>query len=60
MQTYELPLDATAAHYALRLRELASMREWYVAGIAETFRDAEHDDVILKYGTIVEDLRAKA
>ena len=34
------------------------MREWYGAGIAETFRDAEHDDVILKYGTIVEDLRA--
>ncbi|MEQ1865347.1 MAG: glutathione S-transferase family protein [Micropepsaceae bacterium] len=60
VQTYGLTLDAAASHYALRLRELPAMREWYVAGVAETFRDPEHDEVILKFGTIVEDLRVPA
>ena len=59
VQTYGLKLDANAAAYAQRLRDLPSMREWYTSGLAETFRDAEHDEGVLKYGTVSEDLRAK-
>jgi len=60
IQIYGLQLDATAAAYAQRLRDLPSMREWYAAGLAETFRDPEHDDEVLKSGTVIEDLRVKA
>jgi glutathione S-transferase len=59
VQTYGLKLGAAAQAYAQRLLDLASMREWYAAGLAETFRD-EHEEVPTKYGTITQDLRAKA
>lgn len=58
IQTYGLKLDAPAQAYAQRLLDLPAMRDWYKAGLAETFRD-EHDDYTMKYGTITEDLRAK-
>lgn len=58
VQTYGLKLDANAAAYAQHLLALTSMREWYEAGLAETFRDAEHDEEVLRFGTVVEDLRA--
>jgi glutathione S-transferase len=60
VQSYGLKLDPAAAAYVQRLLDLPSMREWYAAGLAETFRDPEHDEVILKYGAIVEDLRVPA
>ena len=60
VQTYGLKLSDSAAAYAQRLRDLPAMREWYAAGLAENFRDAEHDDGVLEYGTVIEDLRAKA
>lgn len=59
VQTYGLKLGAPAQAYAQRLLDLPSMRAWYEAGVGEAFRD-EHDEVASKYGTIVEDLRAKA
>lgn len=58
VQTYGLKLDPVAQAYGQRLLDLPSMREWYEAGLAETFRD-EHDEVPPKYGTITQDLRAK-
>ncbi len=60
IQTYGLKVDANANGYAQRLRDLPSMREWYAAGLAETFRDEEHDEEALKYGSVIEDLRARA
>lgn len=57
-QTYGVPLDAAGQAYVGRLLALPSMKEWYEAGLAETFRD-EHDDYVLRYGTVTEDLRAK-
>jgi glutathione S-transferase len=59
VQTYGLKLDAAAQGYAQRLLDLPSMREWYATALAETFRD-EHDEMTMKYGTITQDLRAKA
>jgi glutathione S-transferase len=59
VQTYGLKLDPTAQAYGQRLLDLPAMRQWYEAGLAETFRD-EHDEVPTKYGTVTQDLRAKA
>lgn len=59
VQTYGVKLDANGEAYVARLLALPSMREWYEAGLAETFRD-EHDDYVLRFGTITQDLRAKA
>lgn len=59
IQTYGLTLDVPAQAYAQRLLDLPSMKEWYAAALAETLRD-EHDGYTERYGTITEDLRAKA
>ena len=58
VQTYGLTLDPAAHGYAQRLLDLPSMRAWYAAALAETFRD-EHDEVTIRYGKITQDLRAK-
>jgi len=59
VQSYGLKLDPVAQAYGQRLLDLPAMKEWYEAGLAETFRD-EHEEVPLKYGTVTHDLRAKA
>ena len=59
VQTYRLPLPPPLLDYANRLLALPSMRAWYDAGLAETWRDAAHDDEVLLHGTVVEDLRAR-
>jgi len=59
IHTYGLRLDDASLQYAARLRELRSMRIWYAAALAETFRDETHDAETLKYGVWLEDLRAK-
>lgn len=58
IQTYALPLGDAAKAYAQRLLDLPSMREWYAAALAETWRDAAHDKEIVDWGSIVDDLRA--
>ena len=58
VQTYGLKLDAPAADYARRLLALPATKEWYEAGVAETFRDPNHEDDFQAHGRIVEDLRA--
>ncbi len=58
-QTYGLQLEPAASAYLQRLRELPSMRSWYADGIAETWRDEDHDVEARVTGTWLEDLRAK-
>jgi len=58
VQTYALPLPAQAAAYAARLLELPAAKQWIAAGIAETIRDAMHEEEVLSQGVLVEDLRA--
>jgi glutathione S-transferase len=58
IQSYGLKLDAAGTAYAQRLLDLPAMREWYAAGLAETFRDEPHEIEILQEGTLLEDLRA--
>jgi glutathione S-transferase len=57
-QTYGLTLSKPASDYATRMLALQSMRAWYDAALAETWRDEEHDQDIVRTGAIVEDLRA--
>ncbi|HET9864991.1 MAG TPA: glutathione S-transferase family protein [Steroidobacteraceae bacterium] len=59
-QTYGLPLDETARRYAERLLALPSMQTWYHAALAETWRDAEHEEEMRAAGTWREDLRARS
>ncbi len=58
IQTYSPPLDDNALDYAQRLLALPAMREWYEAALAETWRDTAHEEEVLQWGDIVEDLRA--
>lgn len=60
LQTYGLTLSREADAYAARLRDLPPMREWYAAGLAETWREPDHEADIRAAGTITADLRATA
>ena len=60
IQTYGLSVQGAGGAYVERMLNLPSMREWYDAGLAEDFRDPEHDEVVKKYGAIVEDRRVNA
>ena len=60
VQTYSLELTPPAADYARSLLALPSMREWYRAGLAETWREASHEAEIRQAGTWLQDLRAPA
>jgi glutathione S-transferase len=57
VQTYRLLLDPPATAYAQRLLTLPSMRRWYEAALAETWRDEAHEQETHRYGSVVEDLR---
>ncbi len=59
IQTYALKLDAASAAYAERLLQLKSMRAWYASALAEPWRDATHDADTLKFGSVLQDLRAR-
>lgn len=58
VQTYDLPLPQRAAQYVQQLLEFAPVKEWVSAGIAEPWRDAAHEEDLLKHGLIMQDLRA--
>lgn len=60
VQTYSLELPAQAAAYVQRLLALPSMREWEAAGVAEPWRDPDHEADLPAAGEIVEDRRARA
>jgi glutathione S-transferase len=58
IQTYGLTLSDTAAAYAARLLDLASMKQWFTAALAERWREDDHEATIARLGVILEDLRA--
>jgi glutathione S-transferase len=59
IQTYDPPLSGDARRYAARLLALPSMKDWYTAALAETWRDEEHEAEARAVGTWREDLRAR-
>jgi len=58
VQSYGLEFDGAAAGYPALLLDLAPMREWYAAALAEPWREPAHDAEVLAAGTLIEDLRA--
>ena len=40
------------------LLQLPAMQQWYAEGLAEPWRDADHEREIQAVGTVLEDLRA--
>jgi glutathione S-transferase len=58
VQSYALPLSAPAANYAQMLRALPGMRAWYASGLAEPWRDPDHEAEIAAVGVVTQDLRA--
>jgi glutathione S-transferase len=57
VQSYAPPLSPTAQEYAERLLQLAPMRAWYAAGLAEPWRDEAHEAEVRAVGDISADLR---
>ena len=55
-----LSFEGAAAAYPARLLDLPSMREWYASGLAEAWREPDHEAEVRAAGMIVEDLRATA
>lgn len=56
-QTYGPKLSAPAQAYLQRLLDLPSLQDWYRAALAETWRDAEHEEEARSAGTWLQDLR---
>lgn len=57
LQTYGLVLSQPANDYAARLLALPALQEWYQAGLAETWREPDHERGFEAVGTITQDLR---
>jgi glutathione S-transferase len=57
VQTYGLALDAASQKYVARLLALPAMQSWYVAALAETWRETTHEEEVRRAGTVVADLR---
>lgn len=59
-QSYGLSFEGAAAAYPAQLLALPAMREWHAAGLAETWREPDHEAEVAAAGTIIEDLRVTA
>lgn len=56
-QTYGLSLTGAAQEYLAHLLNLPAMQEWYASGLAETWREPEHEQEILAAGKLLADFR---
>lgn len=60
VQTYALPLDAPSSAYVGRLLALPAMREWYDAGLEETWRIERYEADARTAGEVTADFRVTA
>lgn len=60
VETYSLPLPSQAMGYVERLLQVAAVKQWIAEGLAETTRDAGHEEEVLAQGVVIADLRAPA
>ncbi len=58
VQTFGLALTETATNYGRHLLGHEYMRNWYAAAIAETWREAAHEQALTAVGRITSDERA--
>ena len=59
IQSFDLPIGATARRYAAQLLALSAMQSWYSAALAETWRDEEHEVEARVAGVLLSDWRAR-
>jgi glutathione S-transferase len=57
-RSFELPLSARAAAYRDRILSLDAMTQWEAAALAETWRDTDHEEEMLRHGEVVADYRS--
>lgn len=57
LQSYGLQLSSAAMAYADRLLALPGMQSWYQQALAETWRDAAHEQEVQSVGQITADVR---
>jgi glutathione S-transferase len=57
IQTYGLSLSDNAMAYANHLLGLPAMADWYKQALNEPWRDAGHEEEMLLYGLVTQDLR---
>lgn len=57
VQTFDLPLSATARAYVRFMLEQPALRDWYEAALAETWRDTAHEAETVIAGTVLADYR---
>ena len=58
-QTHGLSFGPAGDAYLQRLLALPSLQRWQTAALAETWREAHHEEEALRTGTLLEDLRAR-
>lgn len=59
-QTYGLPVADAAKDYLANLLDLPAMQEWYASGLAETWREPDHEQDVLAAGQLIADLRGQS
>jgi glutathione S-transferase len=57
-RSFDLALSQAAAEYRDRILNLAAMKKWEQAALAETWRDTDHETEMLQYGEVTADYRA--
>jgi len=57
VQTFDLPLSDNARAYVDFMLGQPSLKEWYEAALAETWRDTPHDNETTMAGTVLADYR---
>lgn len=56
-QTYQPALPQPALDYVQRILDLPAMQQWYQDGLAESWREAKHEDSVAKVGKVMQDFR---
>ncbi|WP_113625712.1 glutathione S-transferase family protein [Pectobacterium peruviense] len=60
IKTYQLSVSPEAAAYCERLLALPAMQQWLQDALAETWREAAHEEDVTNAGEVIEDFRAHA
>jgi glutathione S-transferase len=57
IQSYNLPFSSAVLDYCGRILALNSMQSWYQSALSEPWREVSHEQEILSYADLVQDLR---
>ncbi len=58
IQSFQLPMEDKCLEYVEYLLSIQSMRDWETAALKEPWRETEHENEMLEYSVLVEDLRS--